>query len=287
MNKENRQKQIISGGKLYQLKDYQINFCLLVENEVGFTGLDVLEVGGSLPEGFVLDILKAKSWLALEEPEFWKVSGKVKKFDKVFPSFLDIQLNEKANYAVITDGIENLTSCFYNQFDLVFSIAAMQHILRMGPAMFSMFHSLRQGGRLLAGIGPIWSASDGHLLRSIFDSIGREISWATDVIPAWAHLIWEPAEFYIEMCKRTDRRTAGEIVYEVFNSNRINRLFLRDYFEYINLSPFQAKSDSFRDSLLSVIRQPMPDTLKKYLSTRYPGYQHFEISNFSLSLERL
>ena len=282
----NRKEEIISAGTFYGLKEYQINFCVFVENEVGFNGLDVLEVGGHLPKEFVLDILKVNSWIALEEPEYWRQSGGIE-IEVAQSTFSTCQISQAEKYVVLEEGIENLPSTFYHQFDLVFSIAAFQHILRFGPALFSMFNSLRTNGRLLSGIGPIWGCSQGHLLRPVLDSIGREIHCSSGFIPPWGHLVWSPAEFHLEMCKRTDRRSAGEIAYEVFSSNRLNRFFLQDYIDYISQSPFRESLNTNLNPIAFVIQESIPNPMEEFLRGKYPGYKDFNITNFTLSLERV
>ena len=49
---------------------YHVDYAYWCEQLVGFSNKDVLEVGGSLPKEFVFEYLNAKSWTALESPEY-------------------------------------------------------------------------------------------------------------------------------------------------------------------------------------------------------------------------
>ena len=249
-------------------------------------GLDVLEVGGNLPQDFVFNILKVNSWMAIEELEFWKATDEkytnpILDSHKSVSSFLVFQNTQFDKYIVVTDGIENLPPSLYKQFDLVFSVATFQHIIRFGPALFSMYHALRPSGQLIAKVGPIWTAPNGHLLTSVVDEIGREISSTTELIPPWSHLVWSRPEFYVEMCKRIDQRSAGEIVFRAFDSKRINRLWFDDYISYLRSSPFEGNG-----KIVKHITQSMPDGLQKHLARQFPRYSHFDVYGFTLFLQR-
>ena len=283
----NRLNEIRSAGRFHGLTDCQVDFCVLVEKEIGFEGLEVLEVGGNLPKDFVTNILGVNSWLAIEEPDYWQSSLNkhesipIPKSHKTVSSFHEFQQTHFDKYLVVTDGIENFPDLLFQKFDLVFSVAALQHILRIGPSLFSMYHALCPNGWVAAQVAPIWTASNGHLLRSIVDGIGREISPSSELVPPWSHLVWGRPEFYVEMCKRMDRRSAGEIVFEVFDSQRINRLFFEDYLAYFRSSPFSGKFTVVKHKNPS-----MPDGLQKHLSIQFPGLREFNVSGFSMFLKR-
>src|SRR5271167_1853483 len=49
---------------------YHVSYAFSCAQSVSFAGKDVLEVGGSLPPGFVFDILAAKTWTAIETPDY-------------------------------------------------------------------------------------------------------------------------------------------------------------------------------------------------------------------------
>lgn len=57
--------------KKYNLS-YHIPWLLRGEEEVGFSSMKVLEVGGSLPENLVMDDIKAKQWIAIEDFSYWR-----------------------------------------------------------------------------------------------------------------------------------------------------------------------------------------------------------------------
>ena len=222
-----REQQIRSSGILFELDDALTDFCTLVESKISFEGLDVLEVGCYLPKSFVLDVLKVNSWTSIEEPDSAVSLQHKRKKNRTIRSFSDYYLRDSKKYLQIIDRLANFPTYLYEQFDLVFSTSTMQHILHFGEVLFKMYRMLRTEGRLMAHIGPIWTSPHGHMLRPVVDNIGREVSMSKpiDLIPPWSHLIWSPPEFYVQMCKRMDRQTASEVVYQIFNSKNINRLF--------------------------------------------------------------
>ena len=51
---------------------YHVPYALQGDALVGLRGKRILEVGGSLPRGFVLDELGAAQWVGIEEMEYWQ-----------------------------------------------------------------------------------------------------------------------------------------------------------------------------------------------------------------------
>ena len=227
---------------------YHVPFAYWCQQLVGFEDKDVLEVGGSLPEEFVLTYLRVKSWTALESPDFEVYLDRVasaaegSKLGKVDYSIFGFTDRELSNYNFLAGYIEELPPAYYRKYDLIFSIAAFEHIHKFPLALEKMFLALKPGGELFSVFTPIWSAHDGHHLPPITEpNNGRTFNFQNSPIPPWGHLLMRPPELCRYLYQYTDKETADSIVYYVYNSPHINRFFTEDYVKFIDQSSFKVK----------------------------------------------
>lgn len=264
---------------------YHIDYAFFAEQLVGLKGKRVLEVGGSLPERFVINDLSAKQWLGLEETDYWAetlstgqvlgtpptLSGDKHYFSQAMPEDL-------GSYRVCYGRIEDLPSALEGYFDVVFSIAAFEHIARLPLALDKMHRALKPAGKLFSLFAPIWSSYNGHHLPEIVDKSGNHWNFGNSPIPPWGHLFLSQIELYDLLCRTCDRETAQEIVYFVYSSPHINRFFLEDYFNIVNRSPFAI------EKMTPMFQMPIPDAVQKALAVRYPG-KDFSCSGLLLVLK--
>jgi len=202
---------------------YHVPFAYWCQELVGFEGKDVLEVGGSLPKEFVLDYLHVKSWSAIETPDYdlalQEVGGShhpsiirnIKKLSQNL-SFANRKLEK---YNLFLENIENLPTDYYGKFDLIFSIAAFEHIHKFPAALEKMFLALKPSGNLFSIFSPIWSAINGHHLPKITDQKGRVFDFHDSPIPPWGHLLMRPPELCKYLYQITDKGTANLITYYI------------------------------------------------------------------------
>lgn len=259
---------------------YHVSYASTAEALVGLKGKDVLEVGGSLPASFVLDGLEARRWISIEEMEYWQESTATGHQQgtpptQVFASRLvGVEgVGALGRHAVLDGRIEQLPDSLHGAFDTIFSIAAFEHIDRMPLALEAMFKALRPGGAVFTMHSPIWSAHDGHHLPTVVDRQGRRFDFSSPIIPPWGHLTMRPPELYRHLLNHTDPATAGEIVYYVYQSPHINRLFTEDYAAFFKQSPFTVEKLQ-----LTFPFQGNPDFLdkaQKTLESLHPGRKHF------------
>jgi glycosyltransferase involved in cell wall biosynthesis len=140
---------------------YHVPFAHWCQQLVGFEGKDVLEVGGSLPKEFVLDYLNVKSWSALEAPDFEVYLDRVasaaegSNLGKVDYSVFGFTDRELGDYNFFAGSIEELPPAYYQKYDLIFSIAAFEHIHKFPLALEKMFLALKPGGQLFSIFSPI------------------------------------------------------------------------------------------------------------------------------------
>ncbi|MBD2492725.1 methyltransferase domain-containing protein [Nostoc sp. FACHB-280] len=289
MTKKLTQSNISECQEKFNLS-YHVNFALWCEELVGFANKDVLEVGGSLPQEFVFDYLHAKSWTAVESPEYEDALKGVSNISQASilrhlsnEEKLDFTENKNINddkYKFYAANIEELPPEYYNQYDLVFSIAAFEHIHKFSTALEKMFLSLKPGGQLFSVFSPIWSAHDGHHLPTITDSKGRSFDFQNSPIPPWGHLLMRPPELCHHLYQFTDKEAVDLMMYHVYNSGHINRFFTEDYLEFINQSSFTIKR--FDPIGLCSI----PKEIQQQLETLYPGREYFANNGILVVLEK-
>jgi SAM-dependent methyltransferase len=277
MNKSLTQNTIQYCQQKFNL-NWQVPMAFYCQQMVGFKDKDVLDVGGILPKEFVLDYLKARSWTSLDTidyaaslaediSDYQDVVTRIKKSEGT--TFFIREDGTEAEYRVILTNIEDLPSEYYDRYDLIFSTATFEHLNKFPLALEKMFLALRPSGKLFSMFSPIWSAHDGHHLRTITDKQGKMFNFGNSPIPPWGHLLMRSPELYKHLCHHTDQETAGVIVHHVYNHPSINRLFTEDYFDYINQTDFEI--EKFQPTFYSQI----PQRIQEKLESLYPGRKQF------------
>ncbi len=262
---------------------YHVAFAQEAQLRVGLAGKRVLEVGGSLPREFALDFLGASSWIAVEETQYWDEVARAdaaanKSWSSAVP-LSDVSPDElDQRYTVLTGRIEQSPSVFNNYFDVAFSIAAFEHIDRLPTALDAIYRSLRPGGTLFSMFSPVWSSSIGHHLPVLQDADGKVFDQS--LIPPWGHLLMRPSEMHQHLRRHTDAVTAGEVVYYIYNSPHINRLFVEDYLLYVSNSQFKVSQFSV------TFAEHIDASLQKRLEHLHPGRTHFATQGICLVLKR-
>ncbi|MBD2464228.1 methyltransferase domain-containing protein [Oscillatoria sp. FACHB-1407] len=268
---------------------WQVTMAFACQEMVGFEGKDVLDVGGILPKDFVLGYLKANSWTALETLEY------AESLEKEIPDYTDvkawIQNSEGstaylrddgtfAKYSVVLSNIEDLPSQYYSRYDLIFSTATFEHLNKFPLALEKMFAALKPGGKLCSIFSPVWSAHDGHHLRTITDKRGNVFHFGNSPIPPWGHLLMRPPQLYQHLCQFTDEETAGIIIHHVYDHPSINRLFTEDYLEYIKQTKF------IIEHFEPVYHGEIPPETQRQLEALYPGRKSFTNNGITIVLEK-
>lgn len=267
---------------------YHIPYAYQCQELVGFQGKNVLEVGGSLPPQFVFDYLQVKSWSAIETPDYEESlvevggivhTGTILKTD--CKSCLGFSDAHGSRYNLFLANIEELPAPHYEKYDLIFSIAAFEHIHKLPAALEKMYLALKPGGQLFSMFSPIWSAPDGHHIPTVVDQAGRTFDRGKNCpIPPWGHLLMRPSEMCNYLYQITDRETAELITFYTYNSNHINRFFSEDYIEFIQQSSFVVERLD-----LTFPTNVSPD-IQSNLENRFPGCRYFSNNGIMMVLRR-
>jgi SAM-dependent methyltransferase len=263
----------------YELFDHKIPYLLKANQEIDLFGKSVLEVGGSLPAGLVLEDIGAKQWTAIEEIDYWNEISAELPTNNISP-IETAKYKSTIKYQILTGGIENLPESFYQKFDVIFSIATFEHIAKLPDALDKMYKALRPGGKVFSLFSPIWSAHDGHHLTDVYDEYGNFYYFGKSPIPPWSHLLMRPIEMYDYLINANHSRSfANKVIYYIYNSNHINRFMFEDYVDIINRTYFSKKSITpFFDSQI-------PNEIHQRLEKKY-GIRNFSSNGMLVLLER-
>lgn len=222
---------------------YEIDYSLHCENLVGLKDKDVLQIGGSLSEEFVFNILKVKSWTAVEFPERLNTikgeeirnhRGVVINKDKIMiQKGFGTPLHNK--YNIFLAEPHEIPENHFGKYDVIFSINAFHHILHFPAALAKMYEALKPDGKLFSLFSPLWSSSEGHNIKDLMTN--RDIE--PGLVPPWGHLVMKASSMYEHLKEKSDPEIAAEAVYHIYNNSTLNRYFTDDYLNFIKQSDFK------------------------------------------------
>ncbi|MBL8025026.1 MAG: methyltransferase domain-containing protein [Fibrobacteres bacterium] len=262
---------------------YQASLC---QELVGFQGKDVLEVGGSLPSELVFEYFGVRRWTSVETPDYGSSIGGITHTGTLIGNdsvkhrtFQDPLPRDDYNF--FYDDIINLPNDLERRFDLVFSLAAFEHIHRLPQALERMYAALKPGGKLFSYFSPIWSSFHGHHLPDMTDEAGRFYNFNNSPIPPWGHLLMTRPEMLAFLKGHTDVRTAENMVYYIYNANNINRFFFEDYLEFVKATPFVIE---MFDPIIPL--NQYPEEYRTVLEERFPKRKVFDKDGILMVLKR-
>lgn len=267
----------------YKLAE-QIPYLAEMNEAHSLEGKRVLEVGGSnIPRPFIFDVLKSRQWISVDRvyPQNRQLWPRQYQDTQVIPMISELAYSKLGDQVILDGQIERLPESFAGQFDIVLSMNAFEHIHKFASMLDRVHTALKPGGCLLSRYSPIWSSYIGHHLWGITDKRGKTFYIESSPIMAWGHLIMRPAEMYHYLLDHTDPETADEMVYHVYHSENVNRLFYEDYEGYFKRSRFG------RLTVFPVGDDYEPDPgTRRELERLHPGRIHFEKTSVMLIGER-
>lgn len=251
----------------------EIDYSLHCENLAGFKQKDVLQIGGSYPEEFVFNILRVKSWSAVEFPErLNQIKGsEIKNHRGAVLNKEKIMIHEgygeplKNKYNIFLAEAHQLPEEHFEKYDLIFSINSFHHILHFPKSLDLMYKALKPDGKLFSLFSPVWSSCNGHNI----DELMPEIKSNPSMIPPWGHLVMKASSMYEHLKEKSSDDMAAEIVYHIYNNPTLNRYRTEDYLNLIKLSNFTI---SKFDALFNRTVAPYSQRLLEQLN---PGCKSF------------
>lgn len=177
---------------------------------VGFSGKDVLEVGGCVTPDLIAPFVP-KSWTSIDiNPR--RFEGK--------------ENSPKEFFSHKQMSVTNLKFPD-NSFDRIFSVNCFEHVDDMEKAFSEMHRVLRPGGMLFTIFGPIWSSPVGH--HTWVEHDGVLYHFGKQVFPDWYHLIKSRGELFELLEEKYDNEVANKICKYVYDSSDLNRLTDGDF----------------------------------------------------------
>ena len=189
----------------------------------GFNNRRVLELGGALPDKYVFEKLKVNRWVSVEYSEY-------------IGNQYEASVN--ANYSYDNSGWQG----FYEKwkltngirFDIVYSIAAFEHIYNLNCCLRAMADMLHDGRILYSYFSPIWSAPNG--------SHGFHPKYI-EALGSHSHLLFDfcSLQDYLITNHTISPDQACIMAHELYKNNQINRYSFEEYVKIFESAPFSEK----------------------------------------------
>lgn len=127
-------------------------------------------------------------------------------------------------------------------FDIIFTVAAFEHIHELDVAIKEMYRLLKPGGMVYSFYGPVWSCSEGHHLW--FERDGKwyrfsEPETTQPILNNYEHLLLERHEMADKLRQKWDNASVNDFIYQIYDSEHINRYMYSDYIKIFNESEFE------------------------------------------------
>lgn len=209
---------------------YQIYQILRFAIRHGLNGTSMIEIGGSMPNRLLFDILNVESYVSTESPDYvqevqgWSCSDP----HGAHPRRRNLGINAE-------DLSRSLTEDFY---DRAFSVACFEHILDLESALESIYTVLKKSGILYSMYAPIFSnIHQGHhgcvptLTSKGKYPLGFHLLDTSEQLAAILSV--NPSAQLIELT---------EDLQFVNRSRKLNRLLYEDYVKLVRLSDFRVLS---------------------------------------------
>jgi len=269
---------------------YHLDLLELVDREHGIAGRRVLEIGGSLPEELVNGHFRAERWVAVDDFEEYRVlshrghdiygrlNTRAKRDDL---PILDVAGSALPGvpWSRFDGDAGDLSPAFDGRFDLVVSIATLEHVADLPATLSAMRRALEPGGIAALLVGPVWSGPRGHhVYASYFPDFAEQTRAFLAELEPWGHLLGTRSEMFARNRSRFGAPFAELVNYCIYESPHLNRLFADEYFDFLDLAGFRTLR---RDGWPS---DGLPRKLLNRVRKRYPAHSHFELEGFTCLL---
>lgn len=127
-------------------------------------------------------------------------------------------------------------------FDLVFTVAAFEHIHNLPTALTEMYRLLKPGGLVYSYFGPLWSSGVGHHLYFEMHGVwyifpNKEST--SSMLQDYEHLILDREQMQSKLNTQWDTEDVNEIIYQIYDNPHINRYTYSDYIKIFEDSAFE------------------------------------------------
>ena len=271
------QSKIIGG---VPVKEYILDSLAILQTRVSLRGARILEMGGSLPSQFVIDVLGAAAWVCVDDRSSW-----IRKMGGSRPAGVavtELELRHlEAGWSSFDSSVHDIPELADGALDLVVSFAALEHIPCVPKLLRRINSLLRPGGSAWLLVGPIWTGHRGHhIFPQDYPGYARETSELLDRLEPWHHLLVDPMELYEWVQGYWGASFADVVHSSVYESTRINRMSYSDYQRAIALSGM---------SVVAFQAWDLAPELQSHLErvqARFPHQKGFEVNGFHVLLQK-
>jgi hypothetical protein len=256
---------------------FQLDALEFFDSVSPFKNKRVLELAGSnIPRFITHDILGARQWICVDDIGPWLESYKKNRSSHYtterFIPLADARpkdLND--DFVVFMGDAIRLPDWFWRKFDMVISIAALEHFSDV-PSLLNECHRVSDArGVTLADFGPIWSGFAGHHVVNLKDKSGATISWnKNNPVPPWGHLLLSRMQMHQVLVEKMPEEEAMKAVKMIYDDDFINRNFAEDYLGFFLRSKF---------ARIEYRKKPWTQTpsaeVQSALEQQYPGCHDF------------
>jgi len=183
-------------------------------------------MGGALPTEYVFQILRPKTWTAVEYLGYNE--NQLQGNDiKNHQNYIYDNRGWKAFY-------ETWTNKKQEKFDIVYSISAFEHIYNLGECIDAIYDMLDFGGQLYSSFSPIWSGTNGS--HGFFPK-------ALGAGNSHEHLTHDFISMQNALINThgLPSNIAYKKAHDVYKSDQINRYTYEEYLQIFEQSKFEHK----------------------------------------------
>jgi glycosyltransferase involved in cell wall biosynthesis/ubiquinone/menaquinone biosynthesis C-methylase UbiE len=127
-------------------------------------------------------------------------------------------------------------------FDIIFTVAAFEHIHELEVALAEMYRLLKPGGLVYSFYGPLWSSGVGHHLW--FERAGTWYRFSDEastapILKNYEHLLFDKQQMKEKLNANWDQASVDDFLYQIYDTDHINRYMYADYIRMFNASDFK------------------------------------------------
>jgi SAM-dependent methyltransferase len=217
---------------------YQADALQYFARRVPFLDRRVLEVGGSTPPEIGIELLGARTWICVDDITRYrelKTGGAAQHVVDLTGASLP-----ERGWGVHDGRIQDMPEHFRGQFDVVLSIATLEHVTELPVALRRMNEALAPRGTMAHAVGPIWSGPRGyHVMPGYFKEFGERTADFCRWLRPWQHLLYTVPQMFHATRARFGSAFAEVAIHSIYESNRLNRLHAEEYLLYFEAMGFE------------------------------------------------
>jgi SAM-dependent methyltransferase len=181
-------------------------------------------------------------------------------------------------YKLCIGDITKKTEFENESFDVILTLSVMEHLSNIETANAEMLRILKSNGAAIHMFGPTWSSAYGHHLY--IDHLDPLLNFSLWQTPAHMHLLCSKKEIYeFYKMKGYDNATSELVVYQIFESDIINRFTIDDYNKIFFSKEWHV--DSY-ERMYNVF----PLTHQNKLKVSHPDYTDFNTYGLKIHLTK-